>query len=226
MIEKQLKLIMLYLIGLALIIFPGCAAGPKYSGFLGDNYKYLKPGPEGGVGKVWLDPDADFQKYHKIMLDSVVFYYAPDSEDKSIDANEMKELTDAFNQAFVDALKDTYPLVSEPGPDVVRLRVAITDIKKSMPVVSGVTSVIPAGLALSIAKKGTTGTWSGAGEASMELMAMDSMSNKVIAAAVDKRSAGFTERFTRLGSAKEAFKYWAGRLKWFIETEGGKKVKK
>jgi hypothetical protein len=34
------------------------------------------------------------------MLDSVVFYYTPDSEDKSIDANEMKELTDAFNQAL------------------------------------------------------------------------------------------------------------------------------
>ncbi len=44
--------------------------------------------------------------------------------------------------ALVNALNDNYPIVAEPAPDVVRLRFAITDLKQSRPVLSGVTSVL------------------------------------------------------------------------------------
>ncbi len=43
----------------------------------------------------WLKPGVDFGKYNKIMLDSVIFYFGDDSEDKRIDAQDMKELADA-----------------------------------------------------------------------------------------------------------------------------------
>jgi len=38
----------------------------------------------------------------------------------------MKELCDEFNKDLVDAFKDKWPIVAEPGPDVTRLRIAIT----------------------------------------------------------------------------------------------------
>ena len=67
-----------------------------------------------------------FGKYNKYMVDSVIFFLADDSEYKGIDPNELKELSDGFNQAIVDAFKDKYAIVTEPGPDVARIRIAIT----------------------------------------------------------------------------------------------------
>ena len=48
-------------------------------------------------------------------------------------------------------------------------------------------------------------------------MALDSMTNVVIAVAQDEKSAGFTERFSKWGSTEEAFKFWGERIKLFLE---------
>lgn len=95
------------------------------------------------------------------MIDYVVFAFADDSESKIINGDEMKKLGDACTLAVIDALKDKYPIVSEPGPDVMRFRFGIVDLKQSRPGVSAITSVIPVGLGLSIIKKGATDSWSG-----------------------------------------------------------------
>ncbi len=199
------------------------ATAPPTQGFLDGYYKNLQPGPEGGAKMRWLKPGVDFGQYNKIMLDSVVFYFADDSENKGIDAQDMKELADGCNLEVVNVLKGTYPIVAAPGPDVLRLRFAITDLKQSRPVLSAVTSVVPIGLGISLVKKGATGSWSGSGATSVELMAMDSMTNDVIAVAQDDKSAGFTERFTKWGSTEDAFKFWAERIKQFIDKAHGMK---
>ena len=188
------------------------------AGFLEGYYEKLGPGPKDGAKLRWLKPGVDFSKYEEFMIDSVVFFLADESEYKGIDGNEMKELTDAFNLELANALKDKYPMVSEPGPDVIRIRVAITNVKLSKPVLSGVTTIVPIGLVVSVVKKGTTGSWTGSGEIGVELLAIDTMTNEVIAAAQDERSAGFTERFSKLGSAEDAFKFWAGRVRAFFDN--------
>lgn len=200
-----------------------CATTQKPSGFLGEYSKNLQPGPEGGVKLRWIKPGVDFSHYDKVMLDSVVFYFAPDSDDKGIDPEVMKELSDAFHQELVNAVKDKYPIVAEPGPDVARFKFALTGIRQSRPVLSGVSSVIPVGLAVSVIKKGATGEWTGSGATGMEVLVIDSMSNEVIGAGRDEHSAGFTERFSRYGSAKDAFKFWAGRLRVIMDNLHGLK---
>ncbi len=215
---KTVHITLAVVIGIALAAAAGFAAEPRYSGFLGDSYRLLEPGPEGGAKMRWLKPGVDFGKYKKFMVDSVVFFFADDSEYKGIDPQEMKELADSFNKQIVAALKDKYPIVAEPGPDVARIRFAITGFKQSRPVLSGVTSIVPVGLAVSLVKKGTTGSWTGSGATSGELMVLDSTANDVIALAVDDRVAGFTERFSKWGSADEAFKFWAGRLRTFMDN--------
>lgn len=210
-------------IGFALLASVGLGAEPKYSGFLGDIYKNLQPGPEGGAKMRWMKPGVRFGNYHKFMVDSVIFFFADDSEYKGIDPNELKELSDACDQAIVAAFKDKYPIVAEPGPDVARIRVAITGVKQSKPVRSAITSIVPLGLAVSFVKKGATGSWSGSGTTSAEMEILDSVTNEVIIAAVDERSAAFGERFSKWGSAQEAFKFWAERLVTFIDNTRGMK---
>ncbi len=212
------KMVVVMAIGLALMISAGCASGPKHSGFLGEYTRNLQPGPEGGAKELWLKPGVNWAKYDKLMIDSVVFFVADDSEYKGIDPQFMKEMADKFNQTLIDTLKPSYPIVGEPGPDVGRIRFAITGIEQSRPVLSGITTIVPVGLAINVVKRGTTGTWTGSGATSAELMALDSTTNDVIAVAADQKSAGFTERFTKWGSADDAFKFWAGRIKTFLDS--------
>jgi hypothetical protein len=219
-----MKKTLMVIIGMLVVV--GCATtdsartGPSVppKGFLGDYYSALQPGPEGGAKLRWLKPGVDFGKYNKVMLDSVIFFFADDSEYKGMDPQELKEIADAANRQLVDTLKATYPIVADPGPDVARIRIAVTDLKQSRPVLSGVTSVVPIGIGVSLLKKGATGSWTGSGATSAELMVLDSTTNDVIGVAKDERSAGFTERFTKWGSAEEAFKFWAERIKLFLDN--------
>jgi hypothetical protein len=221
--EKTARTIVSVVVGLALGISTGLAADVPHSGFLGGPgmYEMLKPGPEGGARQRWMQPTADFKKYNKFMVDSVIFFLADESQYKGIDPQEMKELADQFNQEIVTAFKDKWPIVSEPGPDVARIRIAITNVKQSRPGVSAVTSIIPIGLGVSLIKKGATGGWSGGGETGIEMMALDSTTNEVIAMAVDQRKAEFEHRFSKWGSARDAFKFWSGRLIKIIDDAHG-----
>jgi hypothetical protein len=96
-------------------------------------------------------------------------------------------------------------------------------MEQSRPVLSAVTTVVPIGLGISILKKGATGSWTGSGATSAELMAIDSMTGDVVAVAQAEKSAGFTERFTKWGSAEDAFKFWGERVKLFMDEAHGVK---
>jgi hypothetical protein len=230
--KTTLKIVMALAMGFTFLTFIiSCAStnteSKSSSLFLGDYAKDLQPGPEGGAKERWLKPGVDFSKYNKVILEHVVFFFADDSQYKGIDSSELHQLAEQFDLATVNALKGSYPIVTEPGPDVMRIRIAITDLKQSTPavgVLSTLTMVTPIGLGLNLAKKGGTSSWSGSGATSAEFLAFDSMSNQVIVAARDQRSAGFTERYTKWGSAEEAFKFWAERIKTLMdETHGVKK---
>ncbi|MCX5805533.1 MAG: DUF3313 family protein [Proteobacteria bacterium] len=68
-----------------------------------------------------------------------------------------------------------------------------------------------------------TGAWSGSGTTIAEMEALDSLTNDVILIAVDNRTAGYTERFSKWESAQEAFKFWAERAVGFIDDTRGLK---
>mgnify|MGYP001044061470 FL=1 len=182
------------------------------SGFLGNPtvYDLLQPVEDGGAR--WLKPGVDFKKYNRFMVDSVVFFLADKADYKGIDPQEMKELCDEFNKALVAAFKDKLPIVAEPGPDVARVRFAITNVHPSRPGVSAVTSIVPVGLGVSLVKKGATGGWVGSGETASELMILDTTTNEVVAMGAIKRAAEFDERFSKWGSARDAFKFWSEKL--------------
>jgi hypothetical protein len=208
-----------------LMLLAGCATtNVSQSGFLGDYYKNLAPGPKDGAKMRWLKPGVDFGKYNKVMVDSVVFALANDSENKTIDPEVMKDLQEKCNLALTNAIKEKYPIVTEPGPDVARIRIAITGLKASNPVLSAMTSLNPVGLGVNLVKKGSGGSYTGSGATNAELMGLDSMSNDVIIVAQDEATAGFTERFSKYGSAEDSFKYWGEKIVKFLNDakSGGK----
>jgi hypothetical protein len=205
------------LLVVGIILLAGCAnslQGPGKSGFLGEYAEKMTPGPEGKAKMGWLKPGADLTKYNKFMVEYVIFTLAEDSEYKGIDGDEMKKLGDAATLALANTISEKYTVVTEPGPDVLRFKSAIVGLKQSNPYLSGlsvISLVNPVGLGVNIVKKGTTGSWSGSGATQAEFMLLDSMTNEVIAVGYDEYSAGFSERFSKWGSAEEAFKFWGKR---------------
>lgn len=172
----------------------------------------LAPGVIGGARMRWVKPEIDFCKYTRLMLDRVIFFFAADSEYKGLDPHEMKELSDLFNRQMRDALKKKYSIVKVPGPNVARIRFAITDLKQGRPVL---TDFEPDGN--TDVNNGMMKLWADSGATCAELLILDSMTNNPIAAAKDDRKYGMKERFTKWGSVEDAFKYWADRMSLFLD---------
>jgi len=220
--KKLFHTVSIAIISLCLAI--GCAGQKlevkEHSGFLGD-YSKLQPGPEGGIDQRYVKEGVNFKQYSKIMLDQVRFYFKNDAADKGIDPDDMKELSDKFNRAMIDALGSAYPLVAKPGPNVMRIRVAITDMELPNRTLNTITTVVPAGLVISTIKSGVTGKGTFVGEISMEAEILDSTTNDVLAEGVDRRSGGKIDSMSKFGTADEAFKFWAQRLRiWLDEVRG------
>ena len=158
-------------------------------GFLSD---YSKLRPEGGDSKalIYENPKVDQSRYRKVMVERIKMFLAEDADYKGIDPTELKELADYFHQAIVQALGDSYPVVEEKGPDVVRLRIAVTDIVPTKPEASVVSLVVPfvwMGEAGAGAAKGEAGSTPFVGEATVEMEALDSLSNEQIGAYIEHR---------------------------------------
>jgi hypothetical protein len=202
----------------------GCAKQQvRKSGFL-DNYDNFGPGRKGGVKLVYFNENVDFKKYNKVMLNHVVFFYNADSKYKGIHPGTLNELSSAFHKAIAESLEGAYPIVGKPGPDVMRIRVAITDVVPGKPGLATLTSVLPGGFAVKAIRKAETGSYAFVGQTSMEAEILDSLSNERIAAAMDSRGEGeekvkLTRGMTKWGDIKDVFKFWAKRLRlWLDET--------
>lgn len=217
------RIMIFVFIAMLLISFTASASEkmPK-SGFLG-NYSEFKPGSSGGADWVYFKINVEFGKYKKVMVDQVTFYLKEDAKDKGIQPDDIKELTEAFDNAVRENIGKYYPLVDQPGPDVLRIRAAITNIVPNKPGMSAVSTVMPIGLGISIIKKAVTGKHSGVGETGMEMEVLDSLTNERIAAAIDWHSGGKLSGMKKWGSAEEAFKFWTERIKIRLDEYQGKK---
>jgi len=222
--KTTLQGLVVLMMGIALTIAMGCATKKvSYSGFLTD-YPVFKPGPEGGADFVYMKEGVDFASYDKVMMDQVVFYFKEDADYKGVHPEELQELASAFNESVFDALQDAYPLVGKPGPGVLRIRTAITDVASSKPALNTISTFLPIGLAISTAKKAATGVHSGVGQASMEAEFLDSQTNERLGAAIDTKAGEkykVVKGMDKWGHAKDAFNFWAKRLRtWLDEVHG------
>lgn len=198
---------------LALMFVVGCATTPPGSGFLKD-YSVLQPDPEDESLLWWEKEGVDWNRYKKFMIDPVVVYFHPEAKNRQIEPDVLKELTDYFRNEVIEEIQDAYPVVDKPGPDVCRIRAAITDLVPANPFVNIVTT---AGVGLPVDMGG----------ASMEAMFLDSETNELLGAVVDSKKGtpvdiNIFKGFTTWGYAKGAFRDWAELLRESLEYEKGK----
>ena len=102
----------------------------EVSGFLGD-YSTLAPDPKNGDLLLYEKDPSVLRKYNKFIFDPVTIYLLPEAQNRGIDPDDLERLATYFREAVTDELKKSgrYQIVTDPGPDVIELRVAITNVE-------------------------------------------------------------------------------------------------
>ena len=210
-------------------------------GFLSD-YSKLAPVEGDKDAYKYVDSTVDFTKYSKLLIDRIKVWYKDDSDYKGIDPDDLKALTDYFHQAIVKAVGNDYPVVNEPGPDVLRVRIAVADLAPNKPEASVVSLVVPlawvADAGTGVAK-GETGSTAFTGEATIEMEAMDSVSSQQVGAYIDREVgkkynwthgvaegvSSYAKAYSKWDYTKQSMDVWAKRLKEQLDALQGKTAK-
>lgn len=203
-----------------MVSLSGCAStqqarSVEQSGFLED-YSILKEGKSDETLLVYKNPQADWKKYQKIILDPVTVWVGKDSQLSDVSAEDRQRMADLFWVKLHEALKTDYEIVQSPGPDVLRIQAAITEAETSNPVLDTVSSIVPQLRVLTGVKGVATGVSGFTGSASVEMKITDSSDKTLLAAAVDRR--GGTKNLSGLTNSwndvEESFRYWAEKVRW------------
>lgn len=200
----------------AVLLLAGCSASGMKSvertGFL-TNYEQLTPGGDDRAALVYLKPGVDYKAYNKLMFQRIVVLLSDSAENRAIDPALMKELTDYYQDALFNAVRDGYQIVDQPGPGVLRVRVAITEMKPSNPTTNTLSTIVPVGMIVAGATKAASGDNLGTGEAGTEIELLDSLTGERLAAAMDRRQGGKGVFRGKWEDTKEAFDFWARRFR-------------
>jgi hypothetical protein len=131
---KRLGITFLVIVGLLMGGQTGviAAAGITASGFL-DDYDLLKPDARVFGTYVFRSGDLSPGKYTKIILQPIEIWIDPQSHYKGTSPVQMKALTDSLREVIVEALSEKFELLKIPGPDVMGIRLAITNVNARKP---------------------------------------------------------------------------------------------
>lgn len=185
----------------------------------------LYPIKGGSADAAWMRQGADISKYSKIMLQGVGIEYRPGGESGRLyharSSADHFEITDQQKAKLVQVMRDAFrdelgrserfTIVDEPGPDVLLIRGGLLDVVSFVP-------PEPVGRSEIYLSR--------VGEATLVLEIRDSVSEAVIARAVDRRAAedslGFNEsnRVNNAAEVRRMAKTWARLLRERLDTYG------
>jgi hypothetical protein len=107
--------------------FGQAIGGSGSSGFI-DNMPKLEADKDRPGTMMYKVPGLEMKKYTKFMLAPVEIWYAPDSKYKGISPDDLKAVADTLRGTVKYELEPDWPVVSRPGPGVLGMRIAITNV--------------------------------------------------------------------------------------------------
>ncbi len=182
------------------------------TGFFGQEASLLQPGKEGQAAMVYFNPDAQWSKYNKILLEPVEFW---DSANSSVPPSEQLTLTAYTYNQLKENLQKNFTLVDQGGPGVLQLQVALVNAEAATPGLRSVSVVVPQLRVVNAAQSLATGSYAFVGSAEAEMKATDSATGQFLAGAIDKRAGGIALSSAaqwKWGDAENAIDYWAKRV--------------
>lgn len=173
---------------------------PDATGFL-STYRHLEPA--GPSSLRYIDPNNRLARYNKFRLNPVEIMWYHQGVDVSEENQRM--LAQEFHDAIVEAMSDRYEIVTAPAWDVGELRVALTDLQRSTPILNAIPRLKIADIGL--------------GGLAMEAEIIDSVSNVQIAALVESSvGRNLSWNPTEFDDAIGAMKDWAARFRAAVDA--------
>jgi hypothetical protein len=186
------------------------------SGFLGD-YSQMQTNLDGYANLYYERANVNWAKYTKIWIKPIELWKSDDPESPmgKISPENQQKLIDLFHTALYNTLSTNYTMVDQGGPDVLIIHAAITDAKKSKPVIGAISSIYLPLKLIAYGKQAIAGTGIGVGSITIEAELLDGQSNERLCAVVDSRSGteAIRSKFTGYwGDVEKSFAWWAERL--------------
>jgi hypothetical protein len=192
------------------------------SGFL-DDYSLLRPGAPGEVALVYRNPQADWKSYDKVLLEPVTLWRSGRNSLDACPEDDLLRLAGGLENAVRRRLGEGFQLVEEPGPGVMRIRLAITEARASDPILN----VLRA--------HGDSATAPGEGPlnpetrrfieaAEIEGEIRDARTNTLLAAGVDRRRRHGAPPIDTWAEVVRAMDFWADRVCTRLEARTGRRT--
>jgi Protein of unknown function (DUF3313) len=182
------------------------------SGFFGSDISLLQPGQEGQAAMIYINPNAQWSQYDKIMLEPVEFW---DSANSTVSPTDQHMLTAYAYNKLKEDLQKNFTLVDQGGPGVLVLQTALINASAATPGLRSVSVVVPQLRIINLAQSLATGSYAFVGSAEAMMKATDAVSGQLLVAAIDKRAGGVALSSAaqwRWGDAKNAMAYWAEKI--------------
>lgn len=194
-------------------------AADSDSGFL-DDYSKLKP-IAGTTTRIYMSSGSleAYKNYRAVMIDQPEFIIAADSAYRGIKPDEAKAVADKMRHSMSKAVSKSIPVVDIAGPGVLHVRVAASNVhlrKKKR----GLLGYTPAGFVV------TTATQAGQDmeqkivlqDMNLEIEVMDSQTQEVLLAMVEKIEPGVKKPGESWASQQEMMDYWSNRLQCRLQN--------
>jgi hypothetical protein len=195
----------------------GCAVTTKsqpeavtQTGFLQD-YSQLKPGDKEQAALIYWSPNAQWSRYDKVLLDPVTLVI----RENEISPEDQARLSKYYGDKLREELSKNFTLVDQSGPDVIRIRVALTDAEAATSGVRTISVIVPQARLLNAGYDAATGHYAFVGSAQTEGEILDSATDQRLAAVVDHRYGGLSVKNAGVwqwGDAEHIMDYWAETL--------------
>lgn len=137
-------------------------------------------------GWLYRNPQANFAKYRRIMVENVIIYSGPEARFEEIEPADRTRYAQLVGATFHEVLAKKYQFAGTPAADVLRIRVTLIGVDTTVGGVATLTRVLPVGLAVNAVRgaAGSGGTMTGGIDLAVEIF--DSTSNELLAGAVRK----------------------------------------
>jgi hypothetical protein len=207
---------------LGAVLLLACAPRPHVSpsGFLGDYSDFVRE--DGSETLIYEKPGVTLKPYSRVLLEPVHVTLDPKAGSQPVDPAELAALADYLHDALVIAVRDAYPLADAPAPDVLTLRILLTDVVPTKPALNTAGNVLLPVRAASAAKRAVTGTDLFVGQVAIEAELLDSVSGERLIAIVDRKVGTkfqLSEGTTTWGHVAKAFREWAVQFRLRMDRE-------
>jgi hypothetical protein len=119
------------------------------------------------------------------MFEPVQVFLTPNPDYKGVQPDVLKRMTDGFLDSFRRNLTPAYEIVHEPGPDVLRVKTAITGVQMVNPAM-GVADVVPLKALFNLGRK-ATGTAPQVIEMTAEMEVFDANGQSLVQAVATRK---------------------------------------